>query len=159
MEGLAARHGRLAVVWLDAHGDLNSHETSPSGNLWGMPLRLLLESGAVRAQDVALVGARELDPGEQRFLERSDVHVGSAGVEQALDGTDAVYVALDSDSVDARELASFMPERGGLSLDETDELFKQVALRAPVVGVGLSGLAPEPRNVTPLVRLCASLGL
>ena len=159
VEGLVARHERLAVVWLDAHGDLNSLETSPSGDLWGTPLRLLLESGAVRAQDVALVGARELDPGEQQFLYHSDVHVGAAGVERALAGADGVYVALDSDSLDAHELASFMPEPGGLSLDEVEALFEQVAVTAPVVGAGISGLAPEPRNVGPLARLCASLGL
>jgi len=41
VEGLAARHGRVSVLWLDAHGDLNTPETSPSGNEWGMPLRLL----------------------------------------------------------------------------------------------------------------------
>ncbi|TMM08840.1 MAG: hypothetical protein E6F98_15555 [Actinobacteria bacterium] len=41
VEGLAARHERLGVVWLDAHGDLNTPGTSPSGNQWGMPLRIL----------------------------------------------------------------------------------------------------------------------
>ncbi len=40
VEGLAARHGRIALVWLDAHGDLNTPETSPSGDEWGMPLRM-----------------------------------------------------------------------------------------------------------------------
>ena len=49
VEGLAARHDRLAVVWFDAHGDLNTPETSPSGNVWGMPFRMLLDSDTVRA--------------------------------------------------------------------------------------------------------------
>ena len=71
VEGLAARHGRLAVVWVDAHGDLNTPESSPSGNEWGMPLRMLLDSGAVDAQDVALVGARDLDPPEREFIARA----------------------------------------------------------------------------------------
>src|SRR5213076_668843 len=51
VEGLAARHDRLALVWLDAHGDLNTPETSPSGNAWGMPLRMILDAGAVRLHD------------------------------------------------------------------------------------------------------------
>ena len=42
-ERLAARYGRLAVVWVDAHGDLNTPETSPSGNEWGMPLRMAID--------------------------------------------------------------------------------------------------------------------
>src|SRR5206468_3077239 len=61
VEALAARHDRLGLIWLDAHGDLNTPETSPSGNEWGMPLRMLIDGGAVDAQDVALVGARNLD--------------------------------------------------------------------------------------------------
>jgi len=68
IRGLAARHGRLAVIWLDAHGDLNTPETSPSGNLWGMPLRLAIDEGSVRAADVALVGARDLDPPEVDYV-------------------------------------------------------------------------------------------
>ena len=43
VEGLAARRGRLALVWLDAHGDLNTPESSPSGNTWGMALRMILD--------------------------------------------------------------------------------------------------------------------
>ena len=64
--GLADRVDRLGIVWIDAHGDLNTPETSPSGNLWGMPLRMLLDDGVVRHADVALVGARNLDPPEVR---------------------------------------------------------------------------------------------
>jgi arginase len=65
VEALSSRHGRIAVIWLDAHGDLNTLESSPSGNEWATPLRMLLESGAVGAADVALVGARNLDPPEE----------------------------------------------------------------------------------------------
>ena len=49
VEGLAARHERLGVIWFDAHGDLNTPETSPSGNEWGMPLRMIIDGGAVDA--------------------------------------------------------------------------------------------------------------
>src|SRR6266568_2528466 len=96
VEGLATRHGRLALVWLDAHGDLNTPESSPSGNLWGMPLRMLLDAHAVRPDDAALVGARALDPPEEAFIATSDVHVGEFALERALSGVDAVYVALDA---------------------------------------------------------------
>ncbi len=50
------------MVWIDAHGDLDTPASSPSGNEWGMPLRLLLDAGTVAAADAALVGARNLDP-------------------------------------------------------------------------------------------------
>ena len=66
---LARRHGRLAVVWIDAHGDLNSPASSPSGNAWGMPLRMLIDAGDVDPKDVTLLGARSLDPPEEAFIE------------------------------------------------------------------------------------------
>ena len=65
--GLAERPGRLAVVWFDAHGDLNTPETSPSGNAWGMPLRMAIDAGAVQPADVAHVGARNLDAPEVAY--------------------------------------------------------------------------------------------
>src|SRR6478752_3914370 len=64
---LARRHGRLGVVWIDAHGDLNTPATSPSGNRWGMPLRMLIDAGDVLPADVTLLGARALDPAENDF--------------------------------------------------------------------------------------------
>src|SRR5439155_15562585 len=53
--GLARRAGRIAVVWLDAHGDLNTPESSPSGNLWGMPFRMLLDAGDVHPEHAILL--------------------------------------------------------------------------------------------------------
>jgi arginase len=159
VEGLAARHERLAVVWLDAHGDLNTPETSPSGNAWGMPLRMLLDAGAVDPGDVALLGARNLDPPEVEFIAESGLATGEDAVDRALEGVDCVYVALDCDVFEPDEMTSFMPEPGGLRVDEAEALFAELRDRTSVVGAGLTGLAPEPRNVPPLVRLCAALGL
>ena len=65
---LARRHGRLAVVWLDAHGDLNTPWSSVTGNAWGMPLRMLIDAGDVDPEDVTLLGARALDPPEEEFI-------------------------------------------------------------------------------------------
>ena len=95
VEGLSSEHERLAVVWIDAHGDLNTPESSPSGNPWGMPLRMLIDGGAVRPDDVALVGARSLDPPEEEFIAAAGVHTGADAVARALEGVGAVYIALD----------------------------------------------------------------
>ena len=160
VEALAGRHGRLSVVWLDAHGDLNTPETSRSGNAWGMPLRMLLEAGVVAPTDVALVGARALDPPERRFIAESGLHAdGAAAVAGALEGCEAVYVALDGDVADATELAVFMPEPGGLSLAALAELLERVASAARVVGAGVSGLRADERNVAPVRSLLVALGL
>jgi arginase len=159
VEGLAARHGRIALVWLDAHGDLNTPESSPSGNAWGMPLRMLLDSGAVAAGDVALVGARNLDPPEEVFIEASGLHTGPGAVERALDRAGCVYVALDVDVLDPDEVAPFMPEPGGLAVAEVERLFGEIAGAATVLGAGVTAALPDERNVEPLVRLCRALDL
>ena len=158
-EGLATRYGRLALVWLDAHGDLNTPESSPSGDLWGMPLRMLLDSGSVEAHDVLLLGARNLDPPEREFIASIGLATDPSDLDRVLEGTEGIYVALDCDVFEPDGIRSFMPEPGGYSVDQTAALFAQIAERAPVLGAGLSGLAAEASNVGPLARLCTALGL
>lgn len=159
IEGLATRYERLGVVWLDAHGDLNTPETSPSGNPWGMPLRMLLDSGTIEAQDTVLVGARNLDPPEEEFIAASGLHVGENGLTDAFSAVDAVYVAFDCDVLEPDdEIAGFMSEPGGLTFVEALALMKEIAAAKPVAGVGLTGLAPDPANAPPLARVCGALG-
>ena len=159
VEALSAREDTLAVVWIDAHGDLNTPESSPSGNAWGMPLRMLLDGAAVEPANVALIGARNLDPPELEFIEASGLHRGEDAVDRALEGADAVYVALDGDAVEPGELAVFMPEPDGLRLDELEPLLREVAMRSRLAGLGFSGLLPDPANAPKLARLAASSGL
>jgi arginase len=159
VEGLAARQGRMALVWLDAHGDLNTPQTSPSGNTWGMPLRMIVDSGAVTANDVALVGARNLDPPEEEFIAASGIHTGPEAIAHATDGVTCAYVAVDGDVAEPAELAVFMPEPDGLSLRELEQLLAATRRRTTVLGAGISGLTFEPANVEPVARLTAALGL
>jgi arginase len=159
IEALSERVGRLAVVWVDAHGDLNTPETSPSGNAWGMPLRTAIDTGSVAPDDVALVAARNLDPPEAEYVERAGIHAGADAVARAVTGADAVYVAFDADSVEPGELAVFMPEPDGLSLDEAEALLRDVAARGRVAGTGFTGLVRDPANEPKLARLAAALGL
>jgi arginase len=159
VEALSAGHGRIAVVWLDAHGDLNTPETSPSGNAWGMPLRMLIDSGAIAAEDVVHIGARDLDPPEAEFIAVAGIHTGARAVAAALEGTEGAYLAFDADSADPGELDVFMPEPDGLSLAEIEVVFRDVRERIPVLGLGFSGLRRSERNVERLTGLAAALGL
>jgi arginase family enzyme len=156
VEGLAARFDRLGVIWLDAHGDLNTPETSPSGNEWGMPLRMIIDQGMVAAEDVVLWGARNLDPPEVEFISANGIGDDPAPV---LERADAVYVAIDLDVLEPGEMAVFMPEPGGPSLAEVEQLLAGIRESGKLAGAGLSGLAPDPANVEKLQRLCAALGL
>jgi arginase family enzyme len=159
VEALAARNGRISLVWFDAHGDLNTPETSPSGNLWGMPFRMILDSGAVDPHDAILLGARSLDPPEEEYIAAVGLTTDPAALEQVLERTEGVYVALDVDSLEPGEIHPFMPEPEGLSLDELEQLLRETRERTNVLGAGLSGLSFEPSNVEPLSRLTAALGL
>ena len=155
IRGLAGRYERLAVVWLDAHGDLNTPDSSPSGNLWGMPLRMAIDEGSVRAADVALVGARDLDPPEAAYVAEQGI---DADVTRALDGTAAVYVALDVDVLEPGAVPCFMPAPDGLSAEEVESVLRDVASRSHVTGLGITGLGEgvEPEHV---MRFVAAAGL
>jgi arginase len=153
--GLACRIDRLGVVWLDAHGDLNTPETSPSGNLWGMPLRMLLDAGVAAAEDVALVGARNLDPPEITYMAESGI---DDSLERALAGVDAAYIALDLDVLDPTEVDIFMEEPDGPGVAEIEAVLLEAMSRAKIAGVGVTGLVTSSRNVSVITRLLAATG-
>jgi arginase len=158
VEGLAARHGRIAVLWFDAHGDLNTIESSPSGNEWATPLRRLIDSGAVGAEDVALLGTRNLDPPEEKFIAAAGVGLGPRSLDQALADTGGAYVAIDFDAFDEREVAPFMPEPDGLSLAEVEDTLSSVRARKPILGAGFTAFLPDERNIPALSRLAVAAG-
>jgi arginase len=153
--GLARRVDRLAVVWIDAHGDLNTPQTSPSGNLWGMPFRMLLDGGVVSAEDAALVGARNLDPPESAFVAQTGI---DDSLDRALAGVDAAYVALDLDVLDPSEVDVLIPEPGGPSPGEIEELLQDIAGRTPIAGMGVTGFLATDRNAALAARMLAAAG-
>jgi arginase len=151
--GLARAEGPGGVLWLDAHGDLNRPETSPTGNVHGMPLAAVLglagpefESDtyrlpAVDPTRVALVGIRSLDDGERELLSELDAlvytmsDVDRLGIEPVLTeslehiaGDGFVHVSLDMDVLDP-EVAPGVgtPVRGGLSYREAHLAMELVA--------------------------------
>jgi arginase family enzyme len=147
---LARRHGRVGIVWLDSHGDLNTPESSPTGNAWGMPLRMLIDAGDVDPQDVVLLGARNLDQPEAEFI-------AEAGIRQELGPLpDKMYVALDLDVIRPGHLDVFMPEPDGPTFDELEALLQ--SLPTPI-GAGFTGGLRTERNEALLPRLAAALGL
>jgi arginase len=145
-----ARRGRLGVVWLDAHGDLNTPESSPSGDPWGMALRMLIDAGDVAPKDVTLIGARSLDPPEQEFIE-------AAGIRTELGALpERIYVAIDCDVLEPGELDVRFPEPGGPTLSELEHILASLPRPA---GAGFSGLRPGEGNAAALTRLARALGL
>ncbi len=150
VRGLRRRHGRLGVVWIDAHGDLNTPESSPSGNLWGMPLRMLLDAGDVAPEDVLLIGARNLDPPEEELVRAAGIRREPGPL------PDGTYVAVDGDVLAPGCADVFMPEPGGIEPDALELLL--AGLPRPL-GAGFTGFVPSERNERLLPRLAHALGL
>jgi len=157
--GLARRHGRVAVVWLDAHGDLNTPESSPSGNLWGMPFRIILDAGDAAVEDCALLGARSLDLPEQQFIDRVGLARSGDRLVSVLDGVAGAYIAFDVDVLDPSEIDCFMPEPDGVRLDDALDLVRSVAATVPLLGLGISGLVRSDANPERIDRMLRAAGL
>jgi arginase family enzyme len=135
------------VLWLDAHGDFNTPETTGSGFLGGMALAGavgLWDAGlgleAFPAEQVVMAGVRDLDPAEREALERSPATVVGAGldtlvaVQNALDRA-PVYVHLDVDVLDPEHMPAQFPVGGGLRPDKLYDLLEAVADECEIVGV------------------------
>jgi len=155
VQGLAGRVDRLAVIYIDAHGDLNTPETSPSGNLWGMPFRMILEAGFVRPEDATLVGARNLDSPEVEYMAASGI---DDSVDRALVDADAAYIALDLDVLDPSEVDVLIPEPEGPSADEIEALVRSIAGTTTLAGVGVTGFLATERNTVLVARMLAAAG-
>ena len=183
--GLArARPGaRHAIAWFDAHGDFNTPDTTPSGNVWGMPFALLCGRGpadlvaaaagpSVREEDAALLGAQVLDETEVRMLAASPVALFGAGMLAgpaglgALEGwaravaerVDAIYIAFDMDALDASgRWAVTMPEPDGLSLETAAAAIDVLAAAMPVIGFGATGITLANGDVGATVGAVAVL--
>jgi len=151
--GLASAHGQGGVLWVDAHPDINTPETSPSGNVHGMPLAAALglagpefesEAWSLPAIDprrVALIGIRQLDDGERRLLREAGVRVFTMseidriGIERAVresldrvSGGGFVHVSFDMDVLDPVVAPGVgTPVRGGLTYREAHLALELVA--------------------------------
>jgi arginase len=154
----ALRHRPDArVLWLDAHGDYNTPDSSDSGYLGGMCLAGACgewDAGlgeTIAAERLVLAGVRDLDEGERELLERSAVTVIGASVvetlvavKNALDGA-PVFIHLDLDVIDPEEFpATAFPAPGGLSSDKLYDLMEAVAADSEVVGLEVTAFeAPD----------------
>ncbi|MFF4951265.1 arginase family protein [Streptomyces chattanoogensis] len=153
---LSAFGDRLALVWFDAHADLNTPESSPSGAFHGMVLRALIGDGpeglrpaqSLSADRVVLAGARSLDPGERDLVERRGIR--HLGVEQLTQpqpllasvratGAEAVYIHIDLDVLDPQIFPAVgTPEPGGLGVDDLLAAVQALTEEFTLAGIALT---------------------
>ncbi|RIK31720.1 MAG: arginase [Anaerolineae bacterium] len=166
----AAKQKRVGVIWLDAHADFNTHETTPSGNIHGMPLAALCGLGdprltalwdetppVVDPSRVAILGARDLDSDEKNNLRKADVLVLSmeqidrmgmlAALERAIErvsrDADGIYLSMDLDALDPRLAPGVgTPVPGGLTYREAHLACEVIAETGKLVGMDIVEVNP-----------------
>ncbi len=174
--------GDLAVLWLDAHPDLNTPESSPSGGFGGMTLRAIAGDGAeglaldaetrIPPSRLVLGGIRAIDDEEQRFIDEHGVAVLTVEdlsdptmVVAALEKTGAsqVFVHIDLDVLDPSALAGLSyPMPFGIDAATLASLLKALVARFPLAGAAITGFAPASPgaaedDLPTILRLVASL--
>lgn len=156
------RHPGAAVVWFDAHPDLNSVDSSPSGAFHGMVLRTLLGDGPdeltagaepLSASRVVLAATRSLDDAETRFV--ADAGIALVSPDELSDpqplvraveatGADAVYLHIDLDVLDPAAIAGIgFPEPFGLSPEALCDAVRALRSRFTLAGASITEFAPE----------------
>ncbi len=175
---------RLGLAWFDAHGDFNTPDTTPSGNVWGMPLAMSCGRGdadlvaaadgpSVAEADAALLGGQVLDEAESRMLAASGVAqfgpgmlAGAAGMAAlaawaAVVGAriDGWYIAFDLDALDASGGWSLaMPEPDGLALETAVAAVRAIAESGPILGFGATAaMVRQDLDLDPTVDAIATL--
>ncbi|NET73073.1 MAG: arginase [Sphaerospermopsis sp. SIO1G2] len=186
VKAAAARHNNLGVIWVDAHADFNTPETSPSGNIHGMPVAVLTGAGAdslvnigagrtIPAQNIVQIGIRDVDDLEKANLNQSGVHVftmpmidsrGMAAVARQalakLNHCHRIHVSLDLDSLAPTEAPGVgTPVRGGLTYREAHLLMEMLGDSGRVCSADIVEVNPilDRGNMTAelAVELIASL--
>ena len=184
LSGVAAyfkkKEKKIGLIWLDAHGDINTPESSPSGNVHGMPLAAAMGYGAVELvelqgfkpkvepQNISLVGIRDLDTQEKKLAKKSGVHVFtmrdidergmrevmSDALKYAMDDTDGISVSLDMDFVDPSDAPGVgTPVRGGVTYREAHLAMEMIADTEAMVSLEIVEINPviDEHNRTALL--------
>jgi arginase len=182
--GLARAGHRVGVIWMDAHGDINTPDTTPSGNVHGMPFAVALGlaedpfpaalRGTTDGMTGVLLAIRDIDPGEKGNIKRAGVtpitmadidRVGMAkAMEQAIavaSKGDGIHLSLDMDAIDPDEAPGVgTPVRGGLTYREAQLAMEMLAASGKLRSIEVCEVNPildrENRTATLAVELIAS---
>src|SRR6202165_1312940 len=170
----------IGYLWLDAHGDMNTPESSPSGNVHGMPLAAIMGYGAAELVDlmgfhpkaepgnIVIVGARDLDAQERKIVKKSGIHVFtmrdidqrgmrevmSDALKYAMDDNGGIAVSLDMDFVDPSDAPGVgTPVRGGVTYREAHLAMEMIADSEAMVSLEVVEINPiiDEHNRTALL--------
>lgn len=156
--------GSTGLIWMDAHADFNTPQTTPSGNIHGMPVatvtgrsRFDWGDAGIDEENVVMIGIRDVDEKEQRELESSDVNVfrmeevKEKGIKEVIDetmeilsGVDNIHISFDLDYLDASEVPGVgTPVENGGSIDQAAEVVRRVRNEGDLRCLEIVELNPE----------------
>lgn len=176
-EHFRSQQQEIGVIWVDAHADMNTPESSPSGNIHGMPLATLLGMGPerlvdlggfspkVKADHVALIGIRNLDDKEKVLVQESGLHaftmrdIDERGMKSVMEeaiavagnGTAGIHMSFDLDGMDPTYAPGVgTPVRGGINWRESNLLLEMLADTGRMVSMEVTELNPvlDDRNAS-----------
>jgi len=182
ISGVAKIHKHIGVIWIDAHADFNTNQTTPSGNIHGMILSALAGIGhssltnvggwqpKIHSESIVVVGARDLDSGEQALLREHSIHVFTMSeidqlgisevMRQALtiagDHNDGIHLSLDMDALDPKEAPGVgTPVRGGLTYREAHLAMELIADSGKLISMDVVEVNPilDRENATALLAV------
>lgn len=185
ISGASKYHDNLAVIWIDAHGDINTHETSPTGNVHGMPLSAAMGIGhdsltdlyfkgqKVNPKNVFILGARDLDEGELNIIKEHELNVFTTeqikelGLNEVMNRVketllknkiDAIHLSYDIDSLDSNLVpGTGTPVKNGLDIDECKFMLKSLFETRLVKSLDFVELNTELEQGDKTINLCMDL--
>ena len=185
MCGASKYYENLAVIWVDAHGDINTSETSPTGNIHGMPLSAAMGIGdelltniyypgdKVNPENVFIIGARDLDEGELKLIEDKKINVYNTedvktkGIDNILKEIhsiliskkiDAIHLSFDIDCLDPQYVpGTGTPVKDGLSIEEVKALLKYFLETRLIKSMDFVELNPLLDETDTTIDLCVEL--
>lgn len=185
ISGASRFFDKLAVVWIDAHGDINTFETSPSGNSHGMVLGAALGEGhenltnvyfegqKIKAENTFIYGARDLDEGEVKLAEKLNLNlytmdtIKKEGLDKTLEDiieklkeskVDGVHISFDIDSLDKKLVpGTGTPVDGGFTIDEVKKILKGLLQTKMIRSMDFVELNPKLDEKDLTAKLCIEL--
>ncbi len=170
LAGMSRVYDRLGVIWIDAHGDLNTENTSPSANAHGMVLAIASGLASfkqsdigqtrrlIRPRNIVLVGARDLDEGEKKIIRSQGIHcftmadIDELGIHEVISralilagsDSDGIHVSLDMDALDPREAPGVgTPVPGGITFREARQAMEQLSASRSIASLDIVEVNPE----------------
>lgn len=180
--GAAQYYSRMGVIWFDAHTDINTPETTPSGNIHGMPLAASLGLGhpaltriggyqpKIQPEQIVFIGVRDMDPGEEDLIREKQIKVFTAedvarrGIEQVMEETldylgrqcDGIHFSFDMDGIDPCQAPGVgTPVGNGVSLENSRKAMRLLAASGRITSCDIVELNPlfDKEHVTALAAV------